>query len=292
MNRETVRRKLQRQVGRLTEKEWAFLVDRDYIKDITDGRSIETLADEVQTFREVFGRTTGSPQLLSGEPFLPGGPSGMSAFSERDRAISTVVSHYVNLHDESVRAFRESELDGRLLRSNRVAGWLKRYRPTKGGRGHPRLTEWPDDRLRKLADRLELLYRWHPVQAERFVLTNETPRVFSIWSGMRTRVSLPVLSRVELSVDPMVAPQELARHYDGLRRIMLHPGARKRPRPRRQSDRQVKLAAFVYTRPEDERGKVTFDRWNKTHRTERYSELSNFIRDAQLAVDRLLWPSA
>ena len=240
--------------------------------------------------REAWGRTTGGPQVLSEEPLLPEGPSGMFSFSERDRAISTVVAHHVNLHDESVQAFRKSKLSGRLLWPNQVAGWLKRYRPTKDAGGHPRLTEWPDDRLRKLADRLALLYRWHPVQAERFVLTNETPRVFSIWASTRACLPLSVLSRVELSVDPMVAPQELARHYDGLRRMMLHPGAKKRRRVRRQSDRQVKLAAFVYTRQQGERWKDTFDRWNKKYRAKPYGELSNFIRDANLAVQRLLRP--
>ena len=130
-----IRRKLQQQVGRLTENNWAFLAERDYINEIRDERSIEELADEIRVLREAWGRTTGGPQVLSEEPLLPEGPSGMFSFSERDRAISTVVAHHVNLHDESVQAFRKSKLSGRLLRPNQVAGWLKRYRPTKDAGG-------------------------------------------------------------------------------------------------------------------------------------------------------------
>jgi hypothetical protein len=181
-------------------------------------------------------------------------------------------------------------------------------------------------KLARLASELSEEYRWRPSEAAMFVLSGRTPEVFVYVGSAEVRYyERSATTRLTLTVDPSLNPDEVAGIYSRLRQ-RFHPA----PLPRYQPVRRYRLAGHVgphlqmRTGGPDSRkgpgrppvpgpsGLATFVEpvpghtwrslrlsWNKaygsrldedTGRTWRYGNDPNFIRDAKTAVRQLLFP--
>src|SRR5262249_41097344 len=180
--------------------------------------------------------------------------------------------------DEVVRRFRKEVLGGRLLDRRQAERWISRRKVKPGGPADLRRL---DTLCRDLAD----VYAWTSVEAEGFVLTGSVvPLVRPLAVQMAYRI-IPALTRLVLTVDPLVPPSEVAAFYRFIRRFVLSR------RTRRISAKHAELAAFVALRPRAEQWRETMRRWNATHRqSDQYDHVSNFRRDGGRAKKRLLSP--
>ncbi|MGH3283399.1 MAG: hypothetical protein ACRDPD_01720, partial [Streptosporangiaceae bacterium] len=100
----------------------------------------------------------------------------------------------------------------------------------------------PLGQLAQLAETLADRYRWRPSEATMFVLTGAAPevRVYVGSAEIRTSGHLATGSRVTMTLDPALSPDEVAGIYDRLRR-RFHTGTP----PRSQAVRRYRLAGHV-----------------------------------------------
>jgi hypothetical protein len=181
----------------------------------------------------------------------------------------------------------------------------------------------PLGQLAKLADTLTERYRWRPSESTMFVLTGTTPevRVYVGSAEIRPSDYMAAGTRVTMTLDPALSLDEVAGIYDRLRR-RFHEGSP----PRYQAVRRYRLAEHVgphvqmHTGTPDSRigpgrrprsgpaGLVFFIdpvdphtwenlrvSWNRLYGNEpgwgyTRKNISNFSRDAQTALTRLLFP--
>jgi hypothetical protein len=147
------------------------------------------------------------------------------------------------------------------------------------------------DELRLTIERLAGRFEWTAEQAAVFVLTGITPLHALVRTSRKVRPLLPVVSRIELSVDPSVTPEELAEYYRVSRARMM-PGRRHRS----QSRRAMQLAIFAAGRDRSEDWEVTWRAWNERVRAEhpdweyKGMQKRNFPRDLKAARTRVLFP--
>ncbi len=181
----------------------------------------------------------------------------------------------------------------------------------------------PLGQLAKLAETLTERYRWRPSEATMFVLTGATPEVHVYVGSAEIRSSghLAAGTRVTMSLDPALSPDEAAGIYDRLRR-RFHAG----PPPRSQAVRRYRLAehvgphvqmrtdtpdsstgpgrrrrpgpaglAFFIDPVDDHTWESLRASWNHLYGNQpgwgyTRKNISNFARDAQTALTRLLFP--
>src|SRR5262249_38025468 len=72
------------------------------------------------------------------------------------------------------------------------------------------------EHLRWLSEKLAKEYGWTEAEATVFVLTGIVPKIKAISSNLQFK-QLPSLSRIELTIDPTLSPQEVAEHYRQIR---------------------------------------------------------------------------
>jgi hypothetical protein len=170
--------------------------------------------------------------------------------------------------------------------------------------------------LAKLASDLADRYRWRPSEAATFVLTGRTPEVLVYVGSAQIRPGQTnVMSRVTMTLDPALTPEQVAGIYSRLKaRFRPTPGPRslsvKHCRLAQQSDPTWPSAScrlanglasdahraparlgssrssspFPVTpgRASSVSGTRKYEQW-------RYESVSNFNRDAKNALNRLLW---
>lgn len=178
--------------------------------------------------------------------------------------------------------------------------------------------------LAELSQKLAERYRWHPAWASLFVLVGTQPVVLAYTASAQIRhgVSGAAGTRVTLTVDPALPPQQVAELYGQIRaaiqpepprraqslrsyrlaehvgpHLLHHPsvrGTKRRGRPRKAHP----PGALVYNvGPVDCTWQDLRRTWNARYsevdedgKTWRYDSQSNFTRDAQQAFRRLLDP--
>jgi hypothetical protein len=231
----------------------------------------------------------------------------MAALASRDETVG---------HGRDVLAFRTEVLKGKLLlyEEKPIQDWITAAAEKQGvvmtlgdlapGRFR-RFLEYitPDvgwvqripvakhsdlERLLELSVKLTEFYPWSQSQAATFVLTGIMPHVDSLQTEASLKTPLYVRSRVHLTVDPLCTPQEVAAAYVSARRDLL-PFVK--GRLRRLSERHATLAVFVFGREERPNREVleAWNRWcDQNSKSWRYEHVSQFSRDAQQAMDRLL----
>ena len=180
----------------------------------------------------------------------------------------------------------------------------------------------PLGQLAKLAGTLTDRYRWRPSGATMLVLAGWTPEVFVYVGSAEIRHGyLAAGTRVTMTLDPALSPDEVAGIYDRLRH-RFHPA----PPPRTQALRRYRLAGYVGPHVQmrtdvpssrtgpgrrlaaNPAGLAFFidpanghtweslrDGWNRLygdHAGWAYTpaNISNFTRDAKTALIRLLFP--
>src|SRR5262249_54397404 len=147
--------------------------------------------------------------------------------------------------DRFVKAFRARVLRGRVLTPRKADRWLAQRRGRNGSRS-PRIHLFgtgskPPSELQALCRGFAGIYGLVRVKAERFVLTGSVPIVLPIWARPVSRRT-PGLSRIVLTIDPMLPTGEVAAFYRRFRQVF-HPH-----RTRRISDKHAELARFVRDR--------------------------------------------
>ncbi len=289
----------------LNEAEWAYIESQGLLGDLRCGRiAIEGLAEKVRQMRSAFG---GHPPQTRDKNGLPP--------DERCRALAQVVAQLVT---EQTAFFRKQYLGGRFLSEIEMQDWIKEQAEKEGEPGWvvtfavrelgdtvpigpPRAVqrlglrysfEKPVipicaggvlDRLRQLAVKAAENYSITPADACRTILTG-IPPVISPMHFTGSFLPLPAASRFHITVDPAVTPIELMRAYRDFRRKHL------KARVRKLSRKHLQLAAFMASRPADEKGADAMKAWNRKFRRWKYTHVSNFLRDAAAAQRRLLFP--
>jgi hypothetical protein len=141
------------------------------------------------------------------------------------------------------------------------------------------------DQLRLCSESLSLRYPWHAAQATTFLLTGFTP-VLEPLSVALMRRQPPALTRLTLTLDLSVPPDQLVRRYQEIRKLVFAG------RHRELSDKHSELAAFSSGRPPRERWAQKMEVWNETygstHSRWKYTQEKNFARDCRKAVQRTL----
>ena len=135
--------------------------------------------------------------------------------------------------------------------------------------------------LRQLSERLAEEYAWTEADATLFVLTNTAPEIRPLTSTSQSR-QLPALSRIVLTIDPALSPQEVAEHYRQLRQEIMPA------RHRDLSEKHLQLAAFSGTHPRLGTWQQKMVEWNSKHPDWKYKEASNFAHDCLQARRRVL----
>jgi len=117
------------------------------------------------------------------------------------------------------------------------------------------------------------------------VLTGVVPIVEGLTASIEQRSSYPAVTRLLLSVDPTVSPDELRTMYAELRTLVLGR------RYRKISDKHLQLAVIAATKDEGQTWKRLMADWNETQSREwKYSEPTNFAKDAKRAYEKVVRP--
>lgn len=140
-------------------------------------------------------------------------------------------------------------------------------------------------RLARLGKSLAKRYRWQDAQATVFLLTDLPPLVQTLTVSTEMRYPIQTLGRIIIEADPTMPPKTVADAYREARSEIL------RGRPRAISKKHVELVLFCDGQPNDETWSDRMDAWNEAHPDWTYSEVKNFIRDANQGLRRLLGPS-
>jgi hypothetical protein len=135
--------------------------------------------------------------------------------------------------------------------------------------------------LRQLSKRLAEEYAWTAADAALFVLTNTAPEIKSFTSAPQPR-QLAALSRIVLTIDPALSPQEVAEHYRQKRQEIMPS------RHRDLSEKHLQLAFFSGTQPRLGTWQQKMLKWNIDHPDWEYKEASNFAHDCLQARRRVL----
>ena len=138
--------------------------------------------------------------------------------------------------------------------------------------------------LRHICGFLALKYGWAEGQATTFALTGLTPLLSAISHDFEGRNPLGA-SRIVLSIDPATSPDEVAEHYRRFRKKLIPS------RQREITEKHLLLAFFIRTTGrEDETWGEAMVRWNQQFPQWTYQQETNFARDANLVIRRLLDP--
>ena len=145
-------------------------------------------------------------------------------------------------------------------------------------------------RLHQLSTLLVARYHWQPGQATSFVLTGLPPVLSPIeatWEpvDLQTQAGrVTALGRIVLTIDPTLAPKEVHNYFQAIRQRIL--GAKWRD----LKENQLALAQAVLHYSDEDSWSQRMDQWKTECPDRRYDNISNFRRDCQNAVAKLLAP--
>lgn len=141
------------------------------------------------------------------------------------------------------------------------------------------------ERLFNLSKYLGSKYSWGEAEATMFILTGLIPPLLLAQSTPKWRRYAPITVTMELSLH--LSPKKVAAIYGKVKKRLLsfyYPG-HKRDRP--MSKKHLELAIF-YHQHLGKKGAEMMSLWNKEHEEHKYDILTNFLRDAKHAHDRLV----
>ncbi|MEX0629111.1 MAG: hypothetical protein WEE67_00315 [Chloroflexota bacterium] len=276
----------------LSDRIWEFMVERRFVADMPD-QTDDDIAYVVAVARDLIrisaDRRAATPAQRRGDR------------EEMWQALTSLIAADAAAHDDVV-ALR-AEIGG-VMPWDRVEGWIRwsAARDRKALQGAELAGELaygiPSDdrvhrvryrhggtlaRLQDVARGLELAYGWQDALAVVYVLTGIPPAYTPLEADREIHYAsgYAAMDRIVLRIDPTLPASAVAAFY---RRV------RGPARRRALSARQARLAAFVVQRP-SEPWDVRRRAWNALHPPAwRYGHVSNMIRDAGLARDRLLRP--
>ena len=141
------------------------------------------------------------------------------------------------------------------------------------------------EELLLLSERLASDYPWTSAQATMFVLTARIPMVLPVEAEVDFKEKVRAATRITMVIDPEAEPKSVARDYQILRQQL-----KTEKRWRHMSEKHLRLAEFSYMTGKPESWDDRMKEWNKTYPQWRYSQRSNFTRDALRDELRVLQP--
>lgn len=319
-----IRAELTSQISDLSDEEWGLLEDDGHVQEVESGAAgVEYLVERVRRVR----RVAASRRQARNEAGATVNPAELARrASSRADAISALLAADASRREEVV-AFRREVLRGKLLKPERVAEWIER-RSREGEQVRRKVLgepwevdpraegrEWIDgrpvvryetpsveyaapeggwvqraassselERLRKVGEGLASRYGWQPAQATIFLLTGAVPILPAIRARTVSKLPVVAATRIVLEVDPTATPREVAEHYAEVRTRVT--GGQ---RSRRMSEKHLRLAIFAESHDQGAWAD-RMARWNSDFPDWRYTEPTNFQRDATSAISRLLRP--
>ncbi|MCK6549538.1 hypothetical protein L6R52_27110 [Myxococcota bacterium] len=139
--------------------------------------------------------------------------------------------------------------------------------------------------LEHLSRTLARRYGWTRSGATHFALTGRSPRYTHVGADFYFNRDLPACSRLVLTVDPMLPPEELAEQYRAFRKEVLHA------RVRSMEEKALRLAEFMIGIVRSRRltGSERLALWNELNpdRTYEPGQVRNFMRDCDASMRRL-----
>lgn len=319
-----IRAELKSKIPDLGDGEWALLEDDGHVAEVeSDAAGVEHLVERVERVRRV-----GAPRRHAGDKVgATADPAELARrASSRADAISALLAADACRREEVV-AFRREVLRGNLLKPEQVAEWVERrsregeqvrrktlgepwevdpaaegrewidgrpvvryetpsveYAAPEGGWVQAAASSSELERLRKVGEGLASSYGWEQAQATIFLLTGAVPILPAIRARTVSKLPVVAATRIVLEVDPTVTPREVAERYAEVRTRVT--GGQ---RSRRMSEKHLRLAIFAESH-EQGTWADRMARWNSDFRDWRYTEPTNFQRDATGAIRRLLRP--
>ncbi len=305
---------------RLRESEYEDLAEEGFL-DIGSAEpgAVNRAVNAIRQKREASLRSPPGPttrvRRFSGAGRFPTGRS-RSEIDWHEEALSDVLAIHAGQEPSEIRnaedralvrslgvaAFRHEVLGGQLVSLEQIGAWIqdmvKREGPARRSARLAYGVPWSPrvqheraryggtlDRLRKISERLAMFYGWDTSQATVFVLTGVTPRLDVARAHVQCSDPLPARSRISLTIDPKMAPQEVADYYRAVRSEVF--GKR---RFRRLSEKHARLSVFRARQPMNRALDAQRTQWNREcrHRKDwKYEHTSLFVRDSQQALDRL-----
>jgi hypothetical protein len=132
---------------------------------------------------------------------------------------------------------------------------------------------------------LRRTYRlWTPAQTTLFILSGLTPQVQGITHRVEFVPGLQAATRIVITVDPAVTPDDLADYYAKARAEL------KTARYRAISEKHLQLAIFMEQASELDSWEIRLEEWNRQFPEYSYDNGYEFQRDARKVRERLLHP--
>lgn len=228
--------------------------------------TLDYLARVVEAWRRI--NTSESRRAKS-----PSRPDRLSTYEDRRALAISLLAFYDASEDDDVVTLRKELLRDELIQADQVDDWMQRA----GGQ--------KTSRLFHRAQRLTTRYPWTTDEAMHFLLTDEAPVIEPVRVQRRETWSARPYARVVLTVDPEVAPSEVARIYSAERRRIL--GNRVRP----LAPSSLELAIFVAARP-GWSWRELHNAWCREHREHATRDHRSFSRAARSVLKRLRRPTA
>lgn len=290
-----IRRILSDRVGEdIPQAIWEHLEREGYIEDYLNSEfTIEDLESTYASARWLVERSDTRGRQPAVEPTTPPRrktrPRKRYRFDQGPDTRLLFLSEILALEasrNPDVLSFREEVLGGELLEVDQVREWLENQKEEHGPRLIIRFADGgfiprsvsvrksePMHRLSVLAAVLTRFCPWDKAEAVSFILCGRVPLV------PRARVHLPAYfalpyNRVQLDLDPHLAPQEVAALYRAVRKVAVM----QRDRP--LSKRTLELTLFLARRP-DLGPKTLVKEWNRVFPEWAYSDERSFARAAR-----------
>lgn len=299
--------------SRSTDLEWGFLSGRGYIEEALTSTTEDIdvvardLADEI---RETWpGRDSG----IGDAPAMLDAGRSREGVGERTHALSVLLADQAG-RERVVIDFRADALGDHLLAADEVRDWLSsrstarrtwvsttdsagvRHTETLGygipGDKWMHFVAVPKggivERLYRLAGGLAARYGWQQAQATLFILTGAIPLVSPLTAELVSRRPCAGASRLVLTIDPALPPEEVVAEYSRVLRALLGEGKRARP----LSEKHLRLGAFVAERQDCRTDAARLHAWNAAYPDWGYKQdqVTNFNRDYHKAQERVLHP--
>lgn len=141
------------------------------------------------------------------------------------------------------------------------------------------------ERLFNLSKYLRSKYSWGEAETTIFIMTGLIPPLLLAQSTPKWRRYAPITVTMELSLH--LSPKKVAAIYGRVKKkvFSLYYPRHKRDRP--MSKKHLELAVF-YHQHRGKKGMEMMSLWNEEHEGYEYGTLTNFLRDAKHAHDRLV----
>lgn len=318
---------LRRQLSRDPREDvWSELEESGYVSQVLEACSHEDQEVELASLLEHY-KTQDRRYPAGARPRSdsPPKPVAEGPPSERLGYLSQLVALDAACEPAVIR-FREEVLGGQLLDpsdwnvypfgSGAMAHWLSEQSAKNPEQFEADIVYWPDgvDQtldvcrmksyiaidpeyrpeggpvawLHEISAHLGSQYRWKYGDAQWFVLTGEVPRLASMNVLRESRFRYPGLARVTLTVDFALSPREIAEWYTKYRKDILNyespESVGKRNRP--MTTKHLALAVFLHAHQGEKYGHL-MRLWNEERPEWRYTQVTNFARDAKHAHERL-----